>query len=235
MHKVLLVEDDSSLADWIAAYLLHHDFVIKHVADGALAVQTIKDFTPDIILLDVMLPNVNGFDICQQARAFYQGPILMLTACNEENDELKGFELGVTDFVAKPVRPKILLARIQSLLKRHARQQVATSDVGQTNVLQFGCLTLDATSKAVTLQQNIVSVTPTEFDLLWCLASQAGEIVSREQLLKTRRGIEYDGFDRSIDIAVSRLRKKLGDTASPSEKIKTIRAKGYLFVANAWS
>jgi two-component system OmpR family response regulator/two-component system response regulator RstA len=225
--RILLVEDDASLADWISVYLTSHNYVVDHVEDGLLAVKKIKKDNPDLVLLDVMLPNKNGFDICKEVLSYYHNPILMLTACNDESDEILGLELGATDFIGKPVRPKVLLARIKALLRRE--QQMPAS-----SMLTFDQLQLDFNNKSVFLAQQSITVTVTEFDLLWCLAKSAGTIVSRETLLQNRRGIEYDGFDRSIDIAISRLRKKLGDIHNPPEKIKTIRAKGYLFAANAW-
>jgi len=225
---ILLVEDDTSLAQWIIDYLGSHNFIISHAAQGDTAVDMILNQQPDLVILDLMLPKKNGFDICKEVRPQFQKPILMLTASNEESDEILGLELGATDFVAKPVRPRVLLARIKALLRR----EEITSPKRCAH--QFGRLRVDATSKTVVLDDTAIAVTASEFDLLWILVEHAGEIVYREALLRQLRGIDYDGFDRSIDIAISRLRKKLGDTSTSAHKIKTIRSKGYFFSADAW-
>ncbi|EWH08394.1 RstA family transcriptional regulator [Catenovulum agarivorans DS-2] len=224
--NILLVEDDDSLAQWISDYLISHKFNILHAEDGEQAIQLFNQHAIDLVILDLNLPKLSGFEVCQHIRGQHPTPILMLTASSEDNDEIKGLELGVSDFMHKPVRPRVLLAHIQALLRREKPTN--------TEQLQFGQLVIEKVSREVKLKQNKIDLTANEFDLLWLLASQAGQIVSRETLLKALRGLEYDGFDRSIDISISRLRKKLGDTAQPSEKIKTIRAKGYLFNQEAW-
>ena len=224
--NILLVEDDQSLAQWINDYLVSHKFNLIHAADGEQAIKLFNQHSVDLVILDLNLPKLSGFEVCQHIRSQQPTPILMLTASSEDNDEIKGLELGVSDFMHKPVRPRVLLAHIQALLRR---EKPTT-----TEQLQFGQLLIDKVSRGVKLNKEKIDLTANEFDLLWLLASQAGQIVSRETLLKALRGLEYDGFDRSIDISISRLRKKLGDTAQPSEKIKTIRAKGYLFNQQAW-
>ncbi|WP_111979061.1 response regulator transcription factor [Algibacillus agarilyticus] len=224
--NLLLVEDDESLAQWIGDYLLSHNFTLFHALDGEQAITLFTEHTIDCVILDLNLPKLSGFEVCQYIRQQQQIPILMLTASNEDNDEITGLELGVSDFMHKPVRPRVLLAHIQALLRR----AMPTAN----EHLQFGCLSINKTSRDVKLDAHKIELTANEFDLLWLLASQAGQIVSREALLKSLRGLEYDGFDRSVDISISRLRKKLGDTAQPSNKIKTIRAKGYLFNQHAW-
>lgn len=225
--NILLVEDDQSLAQWINDYLVSHKFNLIHAADGEQAIKLFNQHSVDLVILDLNLPKLSGFEVCQHIRSQQPTPILMLTASSEDNDEIKGLELGVSDFMHKPVRPRVLLAHIQALLRR---EKPTT-----TEQLQFGQLSIDKVSRGVKLNKEKIDLTANEFDLLWLLASQAGQIVSRETLLKALRGLEYDGFDRSIDISISRLRKKLGDTAQPSEKIKTIRAKGYLFNLDAWN
>lgn len=224
---ILLVEDDASLAEWVSAYLTSHGFQVSHVADGAQAVTQISALNPDLVLLDVMLPHKSGFEVCKEVRAFFSNPILMLTACTEDQDEIMGLELGATDFMGKPVRPQVLLARIKALLRRALTQP-------EIHQLEFGVLKLTAEDKQAQLAGEPVVLTTAEFDLLWLLASHAGDIVSRDSLLQSQRGIEYDGFDRSVDVMISRLRKKLGDTQSPATKIKTVRTKGYLFSPTAW-
>lgn len=228
MSKILIIEDDVALATWMADYLRQHDYdvVIEH--DGANAVDTIQLTSPDMIILDINLPNKNGFDICKQARAFYHSPILMVTANDEEFDEVLGLELGADDYLTKPVTPRVLLARIKSQLRRG--QQAHCS----SNKMVFDTLTIDLDNQSVLLSGKEVNLSSAEFELLWVLAKHAGHEIKRQDLVKEIRGFDYDGFDRSIDVRVSRLRKKLNDLENPPNKIKTIWGKGYLFVKTAW-
>jgi DNA-binding response OmpR family regulator len=225
--SVLLVEDDASLAQWIQDYLRGHGFQLHHIARGDEVVAWVQQYKPDIVILDVMLPGKNGFDICRELRSFYSGPILMLTALNEETDEVQGLELGANDYLNKPVRPRILLARVKALLRREPLEHLD----GQ---LQFGQLKIVRDAKSAFYRDQPVPLTANEFDVLWLLASSAGQVISRDQLVSQLRGFEYDGFDRSIDIRISRLRKKLSDNADQPYRIKTIWARGYLFSPEAW-
>ncbi len=230
---LLLVEDDTSLAEWIVDYLSSHGYRVSHINLGDIALATIQQLQPDLIILDVMLPQKNGFDICREARSFYHHPILMLTACAEEVDEVLGLELGANDYLSKPVKPRILLARIKALLRSEAVHKEVTTAT-QSNILIFGQLKITQDTKSVTLHEKNIAITSNEFDVLWLLALQAGKVISREELVTELRGIEYDGLDRSIDIRISRLRKKLHDNVAQPYRIKTIWAKGYLFAADAW-
>lgn len=227
--SILLVEDDASLAEWILQYLRGHDYQVSHIDRGDQVLAQVKQHAPELIILDVLLPFKNGFEVCRELRTFYSGPILMLTACGEEADEVMGLELGADDYLNKPVRPRVLLARIKALLRRDAVESV-TPD-GQ---LQFGQLKILRDAKTVFYRNEIIPVTSNEFDVLWLLASQAGQVIRREALVTQLRGIEYDGFDRSIDIRISRLRKKLFDNTEQPFRIKTVWAKGYLFSPEAW-
>lgn len=224
---ILLVEDDKSLAEWICDYLTSHGYRVSHIERGDEALDAMRNQQPDLVILDVMLPNKNGFDICREARRFYHQPILMLTACVEETDEILGLELGANDYVSKPVKPRLLLARVKALLRREVVETTNTT-------LLFGQLKIVQETKAVFLQGEPVAITSNEFDVLWLLAINAGKVISREELVTQLRRIEYDGLDRSIDIRISRLRKKLGDNAAQPFRIKTVWAKGYLFAADAW-
>ncbi|CAM2811108.1 response regulator [Vibrio rarus] len=219
---ILVVEDDTSLAEWIGDYLVDHDYSVTVATQGDFALEMIAEESPDLVLLDVMLPVKNGFDVCKEAREFYLGPILFMTACVEDGDEIRGLEVGADDYLTKPIRPKVMLAHIKALLRR-------SSDEQPKQVLQFGCLVLNATAKSVTIEQHVLSLNANEFDAFWLLASHAGTVVARTDLINELRGIEYDGFDRSIDIRISRLRKKLQEAPEQPYKIKTIRGQGYLF------
>lgn len=229
--SILLVEDDASLAEWIQQYLQGHEYHLRHVARGDLVVADVQQQKPDLIILDVMLPGKNGFDVCRELRTFFNGPILMLTALNEETDEVLGLELGANDYLNKPIRPRVLLARIKALLRREPLEQAQELPDGQ---LKFGQLKILRDAKAVFYREQAVPLTANEFDVLWLLASQAGQVLSRDQLVSQLRGFEYDGFDRSIDIRISRLRKKLLDNTEQPYRIKTVWARGYLFSPEAW-
>ena len=229
---ILVVEDDRSLAEWVCEYLIDHEFIVTLATRGDEAIHLIEADQPDLVILDVMLPVTNGFDICKAVRPNFNGPILMLTACSEETDEVLGLELGADDFLTKPVRPRILLARITALLRREdvRRKDLQAFD----NVLEFGTLTINRDSQTTSIDKKTVPLSSNEFDMLWYLASNAGTILDRDALVRQLRGIEYDGFDRSIDIGISRLRRKLHDDSQHPYRIKTVRGKGYLFAPDAW-
>lgn len=224
---ILVIEDDAGLAEWIEEYLRRHEFVATLVSSGDLAVEAIRRHRPDLVLLDIMLPRKTGFEICKEARTFCRCPILMMTACDEEANELLSLELGADDYINKPVRPKVLLARIKALLRR------TTASTPNTE-LTFGALSMKKQGKSVQLQGEPLPISSNEFDVLWLLASRAGEVISRAELVSHLRGIDYDGFDRSIDIRISRLRKKLADDPDQPTKIKTIWGKGYVFMSDVW-
>ena len=226
---IVLVEDDTELADWIREFLQQQDMRVSIAARGDTAVELIRNLNPDLVLLDIMLPGKDWHQVCRELRAFFHQPILVLTANHEELDEVLSLELGADDFIPKPVRPRILLARIKAHLRRPGLSQ---AQVNQD--LRFGSLHIDALAKSVSLDRQAVTLSSTEFDLLWALASNAGTVMGRQQLVQELRGFDYDGFDRTIDVRISRLRKKLQDNTQEPEKIKTIWGKGYLFVANAW-
>lgn len=217
---LLVVEDDPSLAQWVKDYLESHHYQVTLLLSGAGAIDMIRDLKPDLVILDIMLPGKNGFDICKEARQFYQCPILMMTACNDEVDEVLCLELGADDYLIKPVRPRAMLARIQSLLRR-------AKPMGAGTELNCGSLLLDSTQKVVLKGGTKLPVSNNEFDVLWSLILHAGQVVSRADLVSELRGFDYDGFDRSIDIRISRLRKKLAD-AKAEVSITTIWGKGYL-------
>lgn len=229
--RLLLVEDDVQLASLIGEYLRQHEFQVDIELRGDVAAQRILREVPDLVVLDVLLPGLNGMDVCRQVRAQYASPILMLTARDDDIDEIIGLELGADDYVKKPVEPRLLLARIRALLRRADQHSAISPDL---TCVSFGTLSIDRTSRRVLLDGAPIELTTGEFDLLWLLASAAGTVLSRESILASLRGIDYDGLDRSIDVGISRLRAKLQDTSTPPERIKTVRGKGYLFVRDAW-
>lgn len=230
--RVLLIEDDVQLASLVSEYLREHEFQVNVDHRGDSGAERILRDAPDLVVLDVLLPGLNGMDVCRQVRAHYSGPILMLTARDDDVDEIIGLELGADDYVKKPVEPRLLLARIRALLRRTGHNSV--TNAAEPRCFSFGSFSIDQTARRVTLSGESIELTTGEFDLLWLLASAAGTVLSRDMILASLRGIDYDGLDRSIDIGVSRLRAKLQDTTTPPARIKTVRGRGYLFVSDAW-
>lgn len=231
MKNLVLVEDDERLAALVVEYLERNGFNVSRLACGEGLVELVKTVIPDIVILDVMLPGEDGFALCSQLRQFYTGPLLFMTAKNEDFDQVIGLEIGADDFVVKPVEPRVLLARINALLRRtiSALPQESNSDV-----LRFGSLSIDKASRRVTLADNVITLTSHEFDLLCLLADNASQLVDRTTLYRKLIGREYDGLDRSADVRVSRLRKKLSDDPQNPYRIKTIWGKGFFFVSDAW-
>ncbi len=232
--NLLLVEDDHRLADLIKDYLEPQGFKVSIQSRGDTAVKQFQPDTTAIVLLDLMLPGMDGLKVCQQLRQQYSGPILILTAKNSDIDHVMGLELGADDFVTKPVEPPVLLARIRALLRRTQPALDPDKDDQPDQTLQFGQLYLDYQSQHVKLAENTVELTTQEFDLLWLLATNAGTILSRDEIFSKIRGIQYDGLDRSVDVRISHLRKKLGDHADQPKRLKTVWGKGYLFVPTTW-
>lgn len=228
---ILIVEDDQRLAELTREYLQSNGLHVSIEMDGAKAAARILQEQPDLVILDLMLPGEDGLSICRAVRGEYEGPILMLTARDDDMDQVLGLEMGADDYVCKPVRPRVLLARIRALLRRYegASEEAATD----RRRLQFGPLVVDSAMREAWLKEQSIELTSAEFDLLWLLTSNAGRILSREEIFSSLRGIEYDGQDRSIDVRISRIRPKIGDDPMHPRLIKTVRSKGYLFVAEA--
>lgn len=230
--RLLLIEDDVRLAQLVQDYLSHENFSITVVHRGDTALETFRPDAVDIVILDLMLPGVDGLKVCSGLRKVYQGPILILTAKSSDIDHVMGLELGADDFVHKPIEPPVLLARLRALLRRN---QAGSSDVRRSELLQFGRLCINSEAHQVKLGDEVLDFTTQEFELLHYLASNAGTVLSRDDIFNNIRGIEYDGLDRTVDVRISRLRKKLRDNSSQPQKIKTIWGKGYLFVKDAWN
>ncbi|MFK0571973.1 winged helix-turn-helix domain-containing protein [Endozoicomonas sp.] len=226
--RILIVEDDERLATLTREYLENNGLQVSIEGDGGKAVERILSERPDLVILDLMLPGEDGVSICRRVRSQYYGQILMLTARTDDLDEVLGLEMGADDYVAKPVRPRVLLARVRALLRRAPAQVEEEPEV--KNSLRFGSLVVDNSMREAWLNDESVDLTSAEFDLLWLLCSNAGRVLSREEIFSQLRGIEYDGQDRSIDVRVSRIRPKIGDDPMHPRLIKTVRSKGYLFV-----
>ncbi|HCW89947.1 MAG TPA: DNA-binding response regulator [Marinobacter sp.] len=234
--RILIVEDDERLAELTREYLESNGLVVSLETHGGRAVDRIKAENPDLVVLDLMLPGEDGLSICRRIRPFYQGPVIMLTARTDDLDQVLGLEMGADDYIGKPVKPRVLLARIRALLRRVGEngQNGKDEGAGEEPVrLQFNDLVVDRSMREAWLNDGSIDLTSAEFDLLWLLASNAGRVLSREEIFTALRGIEYDGQDRSIDVRVSRIRPKIGDDPVHPRRIKTVRSKGYLFVKEA--
>jgi two-component system OmpR family response regulator/two-component system response regulator RstA len=228
-QSILLVEDDLRLSDLVSRYLESNGFRVAVVGRGDAVFEQVRRAAPDLIILDLGLPGQDGFSVCRQLRPSYENPILILTARDNDGDHILGLELGADDYVIKPVEPRVLMARIHALLRR-GRSRARP----EQNILRFGRLVINVAARAVSVDGQAIALSSNEFDLLVHLATRAGEVQSREAIFQQLYRREYDGIDRMLDVRISHLRKKLGDDADRSERIKTIWGQGYLFVPDAW-
>lgn len=223
MH-ILIIEDDDEIARLTEMYLQSEGYQTTVVNDGSEAISAIESLSPDLVLLDLMLPGVDGIEICKRARTFYFGPILVLTAREDDISEVSLLKLGADDYLRKPAKPHVMSARIEVLLRRTIslpEKKVETS--ANTIVINHETLSVE-------VNNQLINLTTSEYDLLVLLADRKGEIVSREECIQALRGIDYDVTDRSIDMRISGLRRKLNDEKQPYRVIKTVRSKGYLLV-----
>ncbi len=221
--RILLVEDDDALAKLMTEYLSQHGYSVAHVVDGLAAETTLFAGTYEVAIVDLMLPGQDGLALCRRIRPHYAGPVLVLTASDDDFDQVAALEAGADDYVVKPVEPRVLLARLRALLRR-VREPQARAPAHWV----LGALRIDRTSRRVSLGADEISLTTAEFDLLCVLAELAGTIVDRDTLRQRLRGLPYDGLDKAIDLRVSRLRRALGDDAAQPRYIKTVRGRGYL-------
>ena len=228
MYRVLLVEDDERLASLVTEYLAGYEFSVEVVSRGDEALDRFKLASPDVVVLDLMLPGMDGMLVSRQIRELSEVPILILTAREDSYDEVSLLEQGADDFMNKPVQPRVLLARLRALLRRASGNAPPGADV-----MSFGALTIVTSDRTVTWRDEPVALSNTEYKLLVVLAESAGHVLSRDALLKKMRGIEFDGMDRSIDNSISKLRRKFDD--ADSDKIKTVWGEGYLFSPSAWA
>ncbi|MBN1337150.1 MAG: winged helix-turn-helix domain-containing protein [Deltaproteobacteria bacterium] len=234
--RILLVEDDLRLARLMQEYLQASDELdVRVETRGDRAVDRILDELPDLVILDLMLPGLDGLSVCKQVRERYPGPILMLSALGDEVDEVVGLELGADDYVAKPASPRLVLARVRTLLRRinPESQSPGRAPTSSETAVELGDLVVDPGRRAALLNGEELDLTTAEFDLLWLLARHAGEPLDREAIYRELKGTDWDGLDRSIDLRILRLRKKLGDDARNPRRIKSVRGVGYLLARPA--
>ena len=221
--KVLVIDDDERLNTLLTRYMDRFGFSVRSAIDPKAALRTLKLDPPDIVILDIMLPDMDGFAVCRKVRETSCVPIIMLTARGDVMDRIVGLELGADDYLAKPFEPRELVARVQAVLRRGQSR-----DSGER--LRVGALEVDWSTRSARLEGRDLCVTTAEFELLGLLVRNPGRVLSRERILDGTRGIDWEAFDRSIDVLISRLRQKLGDDSKHPSFIRTVRGAGYIFI-----
>jgi DNA-binding response OmpR family regulator len=223
-ERILLVEDDPRLAEMLSEYLGQAGFGVTVAPLGAAALERLSEADYDAVVLDLMLPDMDGLDVCRQLRARDDTPVLMLTARGDAIDRIVGLELGADDYLPKPFEPRELLARLRAIVRRRVRG----SAPGE-KALHFGRLEIDTAARAVRLDGKPCELTGYQFDLLVALAKNAGRVLSREFLMDLMKGEELESFDRSIDVHVSRIRAAIEDNPKKPRRVITVRSAGYVF------
>ena len=222
MTKALLIDDDQKLGDLLKNYLKSYDIDLSAINDPRNAIDTINHLDPDLLILDVMMPHINGFELCKMIREESDTPIIILSARGESDDKVKGIDLGADDYLSKPFEARELVARIHSLLRRTQKDLAVRSD----QIFQ-----VDQQRLEVSLNGSVLDLTTKEFELMDLFIKNPGVIFTRDEIIKEIKGIDAHLFSRSIDILISRLRHKIEDDPKEPKLIKTIWGKGYMFVA----
>ncbi|MYM36321.1 response regulator [Duganella sp. FT50W] len=232
--RILLVEDDPRLAEMLTEYLGQSGFRVTHAPTGRLAMDHIAAADIDAVILDLMLPDMDGLDVCRQLRATSDVPVLMLTARGDAIDRIVGLEIGADDYLPKPFEPRELLARLRAILRRRVDPRGgetarAGGEAANANVLRFGRLEVDPAAHAARLDGKPCDLTAYQFDLLLVMARHAGRVLSRDALMDLLKGEPLEAFDRSIDVHMSRIRAGVEDDPKKPRRIITVRGAGYLF------
>ena len=235
-QQLLMIEDDIRLANMVSEYLRQSGYGVTHAADGASGLAALEAAVPDLIILDLMLPDMDGLEVCRriksQAAASGGQPspaILMLTAKGDPMDRIVGLEIGADDYLPKPFEPRELLARIRAVLRRSGEVGAAAAAQGTHKVMRFGSLEIDRDARTVSINGALCELTSYQFDLLVTLAERAGRVLSRDQIMEAVRGRELEAFDRSIDVHMGRIRSAIEVDAKDPKRILTVRGVGYVF------
>jgi DNA-binding response OmpR family regulator len=223
-YRILIIDDDADLNSLLSEYLDRFGHQLRAATTAARGMAELRRELPDLVILDIMLPDVDGLTLCREINAEFDVPIVMLTARGEVADRVLGLELGADDYLAKPFEPRELVARIQSVIRRSARHMTSAE------ILEFDGLRLEKETRRVALDGAGIELTTMEFELLAVLMQSHGRVLSRNHLIERLRGIDAEVYDRSIDMLVSRVREKLGDDAQSPRFIRTVRLSGYQFV-----
>ncbi|WP_334293007.1 response regulator transcription factor [Paramaledivibacter caminithermalis] len=224
--KILVIEDEVKILNVIEAYLEKEGYEVYKAIDGTQGLNIFKDISPHLVILDLMLPGMSGENICKNIRSTSDIPIIMLTAKTNEKSKIEGFSLGADDYVTKPFSPRELIERVRVILRRSYRDKGPLSDIISFNNDE---LRIDIKKHEVTKNKKLVILTPNEYRILLILASNPGQIFSREQLVENVFGIDYDGFDRTIDTHIKNIRQKIEDNPKTPKYILTIYGMGYKF------
>ena len=226
-QRVLIIDDDTRLTSMLAEYLAAAGFAVEAHATARMGLAALHRQATDLLILDLMLPDADGFDVCRQIRASSDIPILMLTARGEETDRVVGLEIGADDYLSKPFSSRELLARLRALLRRRSGRATSVPAL-----LRFGHLEIDPGSRIVKIDGHDAALTSYQFDLLVALAEHPGRVLSREQLMDLVKGEELEAFDRSIDVHISRIRAAIETDPKHPRRIITVRGTGYVFARN---
>ncbi|MCE9787318.1 response regulator [Shewanella chilikensis] len=229
MSRILLIDDDLGLAELLGQLLELEGFELTLAHDGQSGLELAIANDYDLILLDVMLPKLNGFEVLRELRNKKQTPVLMLTARGDEIDRVVGLEIGADDYLPKPFNDRELVARIRAIIRR-ANANITPQDTPQSGIQTIGDLSLDSARQEAYCNEQLLLLTGTEFSLLYTLANQAGELISKDELSETVLGKKLMPFDRSLDMHLSNLRKKLPERSDGRPRVKTIRGKGYIWI-----
>ncbi|MGO4393911.1 response regulator [Variovorax sp. M-6] len=228
--QLLMIEDDTRLAQMVGEYLTQSGFGFSHAADGASGLEMLQQRSPDLVILDLMLPDTDGLEVCRRIRALPGGQakvsVLMLTAKGDPMDRIIGLEIGADDYLPKPFEPRELLARIRAVLRRRGE---TTSGSEGPAVMRFGSLDIDRNARTVTVGGALADLTSYQFDLLVAMAERAGRVLTRDQIMEAVRGRELEAFDRSIDVHMGRIRAAIEVDAKNPKRILTVRGVGYVF------
>jgi two-component system, OmpR family, response regulator len=227
MQTVLVIDDDPGLSELLAEYLGGRGYAVETAPDGPSGLARLRGAGIDLIVLDVMMPGMDGFEVLREVRRDNRLPVIMLTARGDDMDRIVGLEMGADDYLSKPFNPRELLARVRSVLRRSGAQPEADL------ALIASGIRVDPARREASVDGRSLDLTTTEFDLLRVLVSSAGRVIPRERLMELARGEEYASFERSVDVHVSHLRKKLGDDPRKPTRIKTVRGVGYLVPRDA--
>lgn len=225
--KILVVDDDQNICELLRLYIEKENFEVAVANDGRRALELFDSFSPDLILLDIMLPELDGWQVCREIRKKSQCPIIMLTAKGEVFDKVLGLELGADDYIMKPFDPKELVARVRAVLRRYSPGRPGAAEKDNTKLVQYDRLEINLTNYSVVCDGRPVEMPPKELELLYCLAASPNQVFTREQLLDRIWGYEYVGDTRTVDVHIKRLREKLKD--HPHWKLSTVWGIGYKF------
>ena len=227
-HKLLMIEDDVRLAAMVGDYLRQNGWSVAHAASGAAGMQALADEAPALVILDLMLPDADGLDLCRRIKAESNAAVLMLTAKGDPMDRIVGLEIGADDYLPKPFEPRELLARIRAVLRRSPNGGTGPADA-QRPPLRFGSLEIDREARSVSVAGQACELTSYQFDLLLVMAERAGRVLSRDQIMEAVRGRELEAFDRSIDVHMGRIRQAIEADPKTPRRILTVRGVGYVF------